>query len=1109
MSALLIDHVEAIFTWLLTASWQASVLAVFVLVIQRLLGARLNPRWRYALWLLVILRLVLPAVPESYLSVDNVVPRLAPAGIEPITGPLFVSAPLPSPDLSATIPTPSHPISIYSLLALGWLLGAVGLFVLTWIVNRRFALQVEKSPVISDPELVQLFERTKAELGIRRGIRLVENGQVQSPAIMGLFHPTLLLPVDVRSKFDAAELRLIFLHELAHLKRGDVFVQALIALLQILHWFNPVLWFAFRRMRIDREPATDALVLSRTGETEKERYGLMLIKLLEHFNQRHSLPTLVGILEDKDQFKRRFTLIARFTRGAYGWSLLGVAVITLLSVICLTKAKAVEAATQVAPAKLSARAALENKLKSIVIDKIDFDKADVGEVLSFLQKKSKELDPEHKGVNFVILVSNDDANSPAGKTVRRQISMKLENVPLAKVLLYIMNQTNLKYTVEDYAVCVRPAVDENVTFNVRTFAIPAGFFPGDVQGKTESGEPLIQQALEAKGISFPMGATATYIPASGKMVVRNTPEQLDKIMLLIENAGGVKSSSSSSTPPEGSTKPSTKLSFAMVEVDEKTYQAEAGAMDEAVRTGDLKFFADRHDDAAIFRTANLYLLVGQPGWYSEGQVQGYIESGKRGANDQLVLQAKSVFLGLNADFKWSKDGKTLRSNWSVAVPTAMDKVNLGIPLKPGETGVEPLLVPRMDVTAHTDEAWDMTPGKPHGLWIGQSHGWMHLANKVTGAGENLDDVIKSESPHRMAIFLTAEPKSDAQETVADPSQTSDSNVKTTPVQIQPASAPANQRVTFSGYLRSPNMEMIDWDKSVGHLSPVGKGENYEFYFKPDGSFELPNVKPGKYQPTITFVRKSSDPISPEKVQTQLAPMGIDGSTPVYRVSWDITPEFEQMIKGNIQIGLKVVEIDEDFYQANKAKVDAAVAKPDFNFLNQSKGVSLLSTPSVSTQPNMKASIDIVREFPYPTEFEKGAVVSKAKNTAGEDITLMVPPTPREFVTTDVGVSAEITPSIDDSNTDMRGKIILNGKFTLMEFEGFTESNYIKQGMPSFSKRESHFIEALGNKELKGIWIPGFRVDDTTVTDTSGKKSKTRTAMVKKRMVLFVSAERVQ
>jgi len=239
---------------------------------------------------------------------------------------------------------PNYPFSYFTLLTLLWLAGAGILLILTWQVNRRFARQVANSPAIADPDLVKLFAEAKNELGIHRPIRLIENGQVQSPAIMGLFQPTLLLPADVREKFDARELRFIFLHELAHLKRGDVMVQPLIALLQIFHWFNPVLWFAFRRMRIDREPATDALVLSRTGEAEKEPYGLMLIKLLEHFNQRHSLPTLVGILEDKDQFKRRFSLIARFTRGAYGWSLLGVILIAILGVACLTKTKEVATA---------------------------------------------------------------------------------------------------------------------------------------------------------------------------------------------------------------------------------------------------------------------------------------------------------------------------------------------------------------------------------------------------------------------------------------------------------------------------------------------------------------------------------------------------------------------------------------------------------------------------------------------------------------------------------------------------------------------------------------------------------------------------------------------
>ncbi len=193
------------------------------------------------------------------------------------------------------------------------------------------------------PCCLQIAAAAQAELGLHRSLRLIESAHVQGPAIMGLVHPTLILPQNVRAKFTDAELRFIFLHEFAHLKRGDLILQWLVAILQILHWFNPVLWYAFRRMRADREPATDALVLSRTGEAEQ--YGHVLIKLLEHYHQRHALPTLVGILEDKDQFKRRFTLIGQFTRGAYGWSLLGVLLLVALAIAGLTRAHATSTTT--------------------------------------------------------------------------------------------------------------------------------------------------------------------------------------------------------------------------------------------------------------------------------------------------------------------------------------------------------------------------------------------------------------------------------------------------------------------------------------------------------------------------------------------------------------------------------------------------------------------------------------------------------------------------------------------------------------------------------------------------------------------------------------------
>ena len=332
---------ESMFAWLIEASWQASVLVALVLLLQLMLRSRLNPRWHHALWLLVLARLLLPFLPECALSLFQFAPTPPPVVTESVTEPIFQAPPAvmvvgltPGPASAAT-----YPFSVFTVLALVWLTGAVALLILTWRVNRRFARHVVAVPLVDDPRLLKLAEATQQELGLHRRLRIIESVQVQSPAIMGLFRPTLILPKDVRTRFDDDELRFIFLHEFAHLKRGDLFLQWLVALLQILHWFNPVLWYAFRRMRADREPATDALVLSCTGEAYKESYGQVLVKLLEHYHARHSLPTLVGILEDKDQFKRRFSLISKFTRGAYGWSMLAAALIGVLAVVCLTKSK--------------------------------------------------------------------------------------------------------------------------------------------------------------------------------------------------------------------------------------------------------------------------------------------------------------------------------------------------------------------------------------------------------------------------------------------------------------------------------------------------------------------------------------------------------------------------------------------------------------------------------------------------------------------------------------------------------------------------------------------------------------------------------------------------
>ena len=170
-------------------------------------------------------------------------------------------------------------------------------------------------------------------MGIHTIVGLIPSSQIKTPALFGFVRPRLLLPMEMLEKTSSEELRYIFLHELAHLKRHDIYLGWLTSLLQILHWFNPLVWLAFFRMRSDRELSCDALVLSRTGTDESQEYGQAIVGLVRRFSRSQPLPAMAGILENKSQLKRRIAMIAQFKKSSYQWSPLAVILILALGLV--------------------------------------------------------------------------------------------------------------------------------------------------------------------------------------------------------------------------------------------------------------------------------------------------------------------------------------------------------------------------------------------------------------------------------------------------------------------------------------------------------------------------------------------------------------------------------------------------------------------------------------------------------------------------------------------------------------------------------------------------------------------------------------------------------
>jgi len=187
--------------------------------------------------------------------------------------------------------------------------------------------------------MLELLEDCKQAMGVRTIVGLAFTGQVQSPSLFGCLRPRILLPEHLADRIPLEELRCIFLHELAHLKRGDLWLSWLVAVLQALHWFNPLIWWAFARMRADRDAASDALALRRMPDGGSERYADTIVNLLESYIRSRRLPVVAAIVENRTQIERRLTRITQFKPPSRIASLLAAALVTLLATATLTDAQ--------------------------------------------------------------------------------------------------------------------------------------------------------------------------------------------------------------------------------------------------------------------------------------------------------------------------------------------------------------------------------------------------------------------------------------------------------------------------------------------------------------------------------------------------------------------------------------------------------------------------------------------------------------------------------------------------------------------------------------------------------------------------------------------------
>ncbi|TCW53299.1 bla regulator protein BlaR1 [Bacillus thuringiensis] len=336
------------FDWLIETSLMASILVGFILCIKVLFRNKLTPRWQYMLWIVLMIRLLLPWSPDSSYSiyslfsysssVSEVIQKNTPSPENTVNDEMQHKVELEQN--AETVTKNSEPevnvsseqqttLSLYKVALYIWLAGVIILAVITFITNRRLYSYIKKQPDITDEQVATVFNRCKQSMKMKKTVSLRLAGKIASPTVFSFFRPKVLLSKKHMKVLNEQQLQYVFYHELAHIKRNDVAVNWIMYSLILLNWFNPILWYAYFCMREDQELACDAYALTFIDKEEQIAYGHTIITLLEHYS--YQVPSLANLSRNKRTLKRRIVMIKKFQKKSYRLSLLGVIAIAVIA----------------------------------------------------------------------------------------------------------------------------------------------------------------------------------------------------------------------------------------------------------------------------------------------------------------------------------------------------------------------------------------------------------------------------------------------------------------------------------------------------------------------------------------------------------------------------------------------------------------------------------------------------------------------------------------------------------------------------------------------------------------------------------------------------------
>lgn len=332
---ILINFIAPLFYKVLYMSIIGSIVGIIIYFIRNLFDKKMSGKSKCILWSLVLLTLLIPVrfeLKSDYeIMENNFVDRVEEikyianyeysaneATLDNIEFENIESQePLKQiPDANDKANTYKMPLQVRIknvIIPSIWLVGLIFILFIFYRAKRKI-IKATTNKVYREERLEEILEEAKKQLNIKANVNLVLQKYKRVPSIFGVLNPSILITEELLQE-ENQTIKYIFLHELSHYKRKDLLFNYILLIALSVHWFNPIIWFLFNKIRQDIEIGADELASKNLTKVQKKEYGMVLINLLRNQTEENYATNLLCMSDTGKNMERRIGMIKRKTKG--------------------------------------------------------------------------------------------------------------------------------------------------------------------------------------------------------------------------------------------------------------------------------------------------------------------------------------------------------------------------------------------------------------------------------------------------------------------------------------------------------------------------------------------------------------------------------------------------------------------------------------------------------------------------------------------------------------------------------------------------------------------------------------------------------------------------